>query len=242
MFGRTDKWNEALPGESRRFEGVVQASLIAIFDHINSCHKRGERAELFISFYEIYLERVRDLLVQSPSHRGCPSGPSLTVRENADKGAFVEGLSTFSVRDMDAVYDLIHRSVANRVTHELAMNRSSSRSHAILQVTLEQDCREGRDDGMTDEEAERVKESKGKRTRAVFTFVDLAGSERVTKTGSTGARLREAKTINKSICALGNCIQAIGGNAKTCIIATVGPCAHSYEETLSTLIFASRYT
>ena len=34
--------------------------------------------------------------------------------------------------------------------------------------------------------------------------------------------------------------QALGGNARTCVISTVSPCKYSYEETVSTLAFAKR--
>jgi hypothetical protein len=129
-----------------------------------------------------------------------------------------------------------------------------------------------------------LKNEKKKIVKNTLTFCDLAGSERVHRVGpsSNGIRLREAQNINRSICALGNCIQALAiqssknrsnvngvnpfvsnpsvpthipfrdskltrllseslsGNSRTCIIATIGPCSHSYEETLSTLIFATR--
>ena len=39
-------------------------------------------------------------------------------------------------------------------------------------------------------------------------LIDLAGSERLSKTGATGARLEEAKNINKSLSALGDVIAA----------------------------------
>ena len=42
-----------------------------------------------------------------------------------------------------------------------------------------------------------------------MTIVDLAGSERLNKSGSEMLRLAEAKNINKSIAALGNCIAAL---------------------------------
>jgi len=47
-----------------------------------------------------------------------------------------------------------------------------------------------------------------------MTIVDLAGSERVSKSGSEGIRLAEAKTINKAISALGNCIVALSKSRK----------------------------
>lgn len=40
-------------------------------------------------------------------------------------------------------------------------------------------------------------------------LVDLAGSEKVEKTGAEGKVLEEAKTINKSLSALGNVINAL---------------------------------
>jgi hypothetical protein len=136
------------------------------------------------------------------------------------------------------------------------MNKNSSRSHAILQVFVEQRWLEG------DEEEEEVRKRRVK--RGLLTIVDLAGSERLSKSGSEGARLSEAKNINKSIAALGNCISALaangsgshvpfrdskltrlltdslGGNSKTCIYACVGPSLANYDETYSTLLFATR--
>ena len=40
-------------------------------------------------------------------------------------------------------------------------------------------------------------------------LVDLAGSEKISKTGAQGSVLEEAKNINKSLSALGNCISAL---------------------------------
>lgn len=44
-------------------------------------------------------------------------------------------------------------------------------------------------------------------------LVDLAGSEKVEKTGAEGKVLEEAKTINKSLSALGNVINALTSTA-----------------------------
>lgn len=95
-------------------------------------------------------------------------------------------------------------------------------------------------------------------------MVDLAGSERVKKTKASASRLDEAKKINFSLSALGNCIHALsepgkqghvpfrdskltrllseslGGNAKTSLIITIGPSKAHIDETLSSLYFGSR--
>jgi kinesin family protein 3/17 len=93
--------------------------------------------------------------------------------------------------------------------------------------------------------------------------VDLAGSERISKTGTTGQGMKEATKINLSLSALGNVISALvdgrtlhvpyrdskltrllqdslGGNTKTVMIAVVSPSDYNYDESLSTLRYASR--
>lgn len=94
-------------------------------------------------------------------------------------------------------------------------------------------------------------------------LVDLAGSERQSKTNAVGIRLKEAAKINLSLSALGNVISSLidgrqahipyrdskltrilqdslGGNTKTVMIAAISPADYNYEETLSTLRYASR--
>lgn len=94
-------------------------------------------------------------------------------------------------------------------------------------------------------------------------LVDLAGSERVSKTEATGARLKEGAAINKSLLVLGTVINklaeghkghipfrdskltrllsnSLGGNAKTAVICTLSPAQRNFEESKSTLHFASR--
>ena len=61
------------------------------------------------------------------------------------------------------------------------MNAQSSRSHALLTITVQQKLPDGS-----------TKVSK-------LNVADLAGSEKVAKTGSTGDTLEEAKKINASV-------------------------------------------
>ena len=44
---------------------------------------------------------------------------------------------------------------------------------------------------------------------AKMSLIDLAGSERATVTKNRGARFREGANINRSLLALGNCINAL---------------------------------
>jgi kinesin family member 18/19 len=42
-----------------------------------------------------------------------------------------------------------------------------------------------------------------------MSLIDLAGSERATVTTNSGMRMREGANINRSLLALGNCINAL---------------------------------
>lgn len=131
------------------------------------------------------------------------------------------------------------------------MNQTSSRSHSIFTISLEQ---MSKSENSNNNEVIR---------RGKLNLVDLAGSERQAKTGATGDRLKEATKINLSLSALGNVISALvdgkakhipfrdskltrllqdslGGNTRTLMIACVSPASRDYVETLSTLRYANR--
>lgn len=151
------------------------------------------------------------------------------------------------------VLALVREGATNRAQASTTMNKTSSRSHVMLMLAIEQ--RPYTVDG--------VESSSEAGKLGVLSVVDLAGSERVSKSGSEGVRLEEAKKINKSLSALGNCVAALtdansthvpfrdskltrlltdslGGNALTSLCITVGPSTHNYDETYSTMVFGSR--
>ena len=61
--------------------------------------------------------------------------------------------------------------------------------------------------------------------------MDLAGSEKVEKTGAEGRLLSEAKTINKSLSALGNVINALTSGKNITILMS------QYHSRLKKLLF-----
>lgn len=97
---------------------------------------------------------------------------------------------------------------------------------------------------------------------AKLSMIDLAGSERGAATGCMGARFTEGANINKSLLALGNCINgladglrhipyrdskltrllkdSLGGNCQTVMIANISPSSLCYEDTYNTLKYANR--
>lgn len=180
---------------------------------------------------------------------GKDNDKKLDVKEDKDKGIYVKGLTSVIVKSIPEIEKTMVAGTKNRKVGETAMNKDSSRSHSIFTIYIET-AEEGTDGN------QRFRAGK-------LNLVDLAGSERQSKTNATGDRLKEAQKINLSLSALGNVISALvdgksthvpyrdskltrllqdslGGNTKTVMIAAVSPADYNYDETLSTLRYASR--
>lgn len=84
-----------------------------------------------------------------------------------------------------------------------AANVTSSRSHAILIFNV-----------VTTFSSESQSPLAGRKVFAKLQIVDLAGSERGQVTENRGIRMVEGGNINKSLLALGNCINALVENSK----------------------------
>ena len=151
----------------------------------------GSEFIISCSYLEIYKEVVRDLL--QPHGAGAKAG-GLSIREGSSKsckGVFVEGLSQVYVTSEADVLECLECGNANRIIGSTLMNAQSSRSHALLTLTLRQQLSDGT-----------VRVSK-------LNVADLAGSEKVSKTGAKGETLEEAKKINTSLSALCLVISAL---------------------------------
>lgn len=231
---------------NHNLRGVIPRSLEFIFSLISREKQMAGDAKEFLckcSFLEIYNEQVFDLLD--------PASTSLFIRENIQKGVFVEGVMEMSLSSAAEAYQVLSLGWRNRRVASTSMNRESSRSHAVFTLTIQ--SKEKRN-GMVN-----IRSSQ-------LNLVDLAGSERQRDTQSDGMRLKEAGSINRSLSSLGNVINALaemahgkgrfvpyrdskltfllrdslGGNAKTAVIVNVHPGGRYFGETLSTLQFARR--
>ena len=217
--------------------GITPRMVTTVFDIIDNASENFEFT-VKVSFCEIYLEKISDLLDTTKQN--------LKIRENKSKGVYIADLSeTYVTGDFD-VHELLRIGNQNRQVGESQMNAKSSRSHSLFSITVTQTN--------TDNFSAKI----GK-----LYLVDLAGSEKVSKTGAVGKRLEEAKNINKSLTALGQVItcltdgksthvpyrdskltrvlqDALGGNSKTALIVTCSPSPYNESETVSTLRFGTR--
>ena len=234
--------------------GLIPRTCEDLFERIDAAQNENDNIayNVRVSYFEVYNEHVRDLLVPVNPHQP----PNyLKIRESPTEGPYVKDLTEVPVRNINEILRFMQRGDASRTTASTKMNDTSSRSHAVFTIMLKQIHH----DMETDETTER-----SSRIR----LVDLAGSERAKSTEATGARLREGSNINKSLTTLGRVIAALadtkpmrsgkrkevvpyrdsiltwllkdslGGNSKTAMIACIAPA--DYEETLSTLRYADQ--
>jgi kinesin family protein 18/19 len=229
-----------------------------LFERINEVAEE-KVTEVTLSYLEIYNETIRDLLVEGGSKQ------PLMLREDANQTVSVAGLSSHRPQNVSApimwqnarspcqveeVMDIIVRGNEYRTMSPTEANATSSRSHAVLQINVASKDRNAS-----------VNEP---HTMATLSIIDLAGSERASATKNRGERLTEGANINKSLLALGSCINALcdprirnhvpyrnskltrllkfslGGNCKTVMIVCVSPSSVHYDETQNTLRYANR--
>lgn len=226
MFGRLD---------SEENLGIIPRCCMMLFDLMEN-DEDGVEFTCSCSMLEIYREELNDLL----SRQVVP----LQIKENRNGGVFVEGLTHEYVTDPEQVLELIDLGNKAKVVASTKMNSESSRSHTIVVLDVVKKTRDGA-------------ALKGR-----LNLVDLAGSEKIKKTGAQGDTLEEAKKINLSLTALSHCIYALtkadphvpfrsskltrflqnslGGNSKTSLVVACSSEAESFQETLSSLEFATR--
>ncbi|KAF7301503.1 Kinesin-like protein 6 [Mycena indigotica] len=227
--------------------GIIYLTMADLFQRIDD--RRDEwTVEVMVTFLEIYNEEIRDLLADpsTPSPRG-----GLCIRE--DKTVKVSGLVELRPNSAEEVKEIVLLGNTRRTQSPTLANATSSRSHAVLQVHITQSPRTA---SLSEE-----------RTMATLSIIDLAGSERAAATTNMGQRMVEGANINKSLLALGNCINALcesggavrhvpyrnskltrllkfslGGNCKTVMIVCIAPTSNHFDDTHNTLVYADRAT
>jgi len=214
--------------------GLYARTLHRLFDEATKI--TDTEFKMSATLLEIYNDRLQDLLN--------PSDVALKIVQGA-YGNEVVDLKKVEVNSEEAVLDWLAKGAKNRSTAATKMNERSSRSHLVLSIYV-----------------------KGKNTLTKTEFmgklhlIDLAGSERVKLSGVTGERFEEAKAINVSLSALGNCINAranktqhvpyrdssltyllqdsLEKNSKTLMFVQISPTASNAGESVCSLKFGAR--
>ncbi|KAK2060333.1 kinesin motor domain-containing protein [Colletotrichum caudatum] len=222
--------------------GIIPRALQALF---NKLEVEDTESCVKCSFIELYNEELRDLIAVE-------DGPKLKIFDDTSRRhatTVVQGMEERHIRNAGEGIKVLQDGSLKRQVAATKCNDLSSRSHTVFTVTAY--VRKTGEDGGEDYV------SAGK-----LNLVDLAGSENIQRSGAENKRAAEAGLINKSLLTLGRVINALvdksqhipyreskltrllqdslGGQTKTCIIATISPAKSNLEETISTLDYAFR--
>ncbi|XVF34094.1 hypothetical protein REPUB_Repub18cG0027700 [Reevesia pubescens] len=235
------------PGQPEE-KGLIPRSLEQIFQTRQALQPQGWRYEMQVSMLEIYNETIRDLLSTNRDASRIENGVAgkqSTIKHDANGNTQVSDLTIVDVQSSREVSFLLDRAAHSRSVGKTQMNEQSSRSHFVFTMRITG-----------------VNESTEQQVQGVLNLIDLAGSERLSKSGSTGDRLKETQAINKSLSSLVDVIFALakkedhvpfrnskltyllqpclGGDSKTLMFVNISPEPSSVGESLCSLRFAAR--
>ena len=211
--------------------GLYLLSCIDLFKYLNK--KEYSSLEIWVSFYEIYCNKLFDLLNNKNV---------LQAREDGKGNICIAGLVEKNTKNLNELMAIIDHGLNARTVGITGANLDSSRSHAILQIAIK---------------------TVDKEPYSKISFIDLAGSERAVDTIDTTKQNKiDGAEINKSLLALKECIRALDmekrhkpfrgskltlvlrdsfiGNCLTLMIANISPCLSCSLHTLNTLRYADR--
>ena len=229
--------------------GMIPRSVRQIFESAKDLEKDGWEFDLRASFVEIYNESLNDLLGDSSRSDSKKSkdeiGNLKITYDTKTSMSKVHDLSEVSVTSEEQVQQLINKAIRNRATAATKANDHSSRSHSVFRLYIR-----GKN-GVS-----------GERLNGLLNLIDLAGSERLAQSQAEGDRLKETRSINKSLSALGKVITSIsdgskhipfrdskltyllqdslGGNSKALMFVNISHAMESFNESLCSLRFAAK--
>ena len=227
MMGVNNSNNE----NGQPIPGLYLLSCIDLFKYLKK--KEYSSLEIWVSFYEIYCNKLFDLLNNKNV---------LQAREDGKGNICIAGLVEKNTKNLNELMAIINHGLNVRTVGITGANLDSSRSHAILQIAIKTSDRE---------------------PYSKISFIDLAGSERAVDTIDTNKQNKiDGAEINKSLLALKECIRALDmekrhkpfrgskltlvlrdsfiGNCLTLMIANISPCLSCSLHTLNTLRYADR--
>ncbi|KAF5472874.1 hypothetical protein F2P56_009543 [Juglans regia] len=238
--------------ETSEQKGLIPRSLEQIFQASQLLQVQGWKYKMQASMLEIYNETIRDLLSTNRSNgldmsrtENGVQGKQYTIKHDANGNTHVSDLTVVDVCSIKEISSLLQQAAKSRSVGKTQMNEQSSRSHFVFTLRISG-----------------INENTEQQVQGVLNLIDLAGSERLSKSGSTGDRLKETQAINKSLSCLADVIFALakredhvpfrnskltyllqpclGGDSKTLMFVNVSPDPSSIGESLCSLRFAAR--
>eukprot|EP00746_Dinoflagellata_sp_MGD_P166360 gnl/MRDRNA2_/MRDRNA2_96189_c0_seq1.p1 gnl/MRDRNA2_/MRDRNA2_96189_c0~~gnl/MRDRNA2_/MRDRNA2_96189_c0_seq1.p1 ORF type:complete len:1191 (+),score=233.88 gnl/MRDRNA2_/MRDRNA2_96189_c0_seq1:70-3642(+) len=228
--------------------GLTSRVMKDIFDSVeqDSQSDGPSNFQCRVSYMEVHHESINDLLV-CPTDDPERKSKVLHVTQNPKLGVIIPNLTESAVASGKDVQKILDFGSKTRSVAATCMNSRSSRSHCIFTLEMQRDWK--------NQDGQKVM------LRAKLQFVDLAGSEKQKRNAMAG---EECAYINQSVSNLTQLIhkiattekhrdnttyknckltlilsEALQGNYRTTMIATIAPGLSNLSETLATLRVAS---
>jgi kinesin family protein C1 len=220
-------------------EGIISRSIRKLFDakrEIEEVSQGQKKVSLAVEMLEIYNEQVRDLVAKEGSKTEDVGKPLKIV------GSEAVGSIHQPVTCEAEVFKILEVAQKRRCVKATQSNATSSRSHLLFSIEfcVSSDGNSGKQVGK-------------------LNICDLAGSERLSKSGATGALLKETQHINLSLSTLSNVIEklqagdqkvpfrdsklttllqnSLGGNSKTLCIVCCNPLQTHFHVSIELFVF-----
>jgi hypothetical protein len=202
------------PGDAAR--GVAPRALEDTLGWADAQRSHGAVVSVSAQYVQVYLDAVFDLL--SEEH-----APVAIAEDRATGEVLLQGAACAVLACAADGEALLREGEARRVSAATRLNAASSRSHAILALTITLQpppappCAAAPPAASSLEALLFPSAAAGPATprRSKLLLVDLAGSERISRSGVAGIHAEEAKAVNLSLTALGKCVAALAAPAGT---------------------------
>eukprot|EP00397_Hematodinium_sp_SG-2012_P001252 GEMP01001253.1.p1 GENE.GEMP01001253.1~~GEMP01001253.1.p1 ORF type:complete len:1239 (+),score=318.32 GEMP01001253.1:36-3752(+) len=238
-YGQTGAGKTHTMYGSEEQPGLVPRTTAELFRVIDR-DKGKSKFKVRMYMVELYCNDLDDLLLPKKG-----KSANLEIKRDHRGSVYVNNVTVVDVDSPQKIDEMMQSGFKRRHIAATKMNSESSRSHLIMSILID-----------AHNPSTKV-EWCGK-----ITLCDLAGSERLKKSEATGEQLKEAVSINKSLTALGDVIEALtsnakhvpyrnhkltelmsdslGGNAKTLMFVNCSPAASNSVESASSLGYATR--
>ncbi|XP_064078356.1 kinesin-II 95 kDa subunit-like isoform X2 [Macrobrachium nipponense] len=223
------------PCTAKEDEGILQRAMCELLgtEVMDQNRPPGkQRRCLTLSFLEVYNEVIYDLLT--------PTRNALNMKAGYGGAVSPVGMVEEEITSVEEGLKLLERGSHHRSVASTALNQHSSRSHALIYITVQNDDRSG-----------------------CLILVDLAGAESVGRAQTSGQQFTEGIHINRGLLTLGKVLAALSnpapvyvpyresvltrllkeslsGDTHTAMIACVNPANYNLHETLNTLRYAEQ--
>ncbi|KAL0140268.1 kinesin heavy chain [Mucor lusitanicus] len=196
-------------------KGIIPRIIEQIFTSIQQAPINMEFT-VKVAYMEIYMERVKDLLV--------PQNDNLPIHEDKVKGVYVKGIKEVYVSDTSEVYDVMR----------IDMNAESSRSHSIVLTTITQKnldtgaAKSGKLYLVDLAGSEKVGKTEAKKINKSLTALGMVINS------LTDGKVDRISKLTRIL------QESLGGNSRTTLIINCSPSSYNEAESISTLRFGAR--